>query len=524
MTTRIIRRQVVLSALAILICVKCVTSNLRDEAAEQLTEYRASVSNQQTIKSAFGAPFDSVTSVLTVGPRGDMLVKDTNYFETMAHFVRERIPERVVHAKGAGAKGYFKVTHDITKYTKAKIFSEIGKSTRIAIRFSTVGGSSGSADTVRDPRGFAIKFYTEDGNWDLVGNNTPLFFIRDPILFPNFIHTQKVNPVTHLRDWDMYWDFLSLRPESTFQVMFMFSDRGIPDGYQHMDGFGANTFKLVNKRGEAVYCKFHFRTEQGVKGLTPKEAEKLAGSDPDYSTRKLYNAIRRGEFPKWKFYIQVMPIEQAEKTSFNPFDVTKIWPENEFPLKEVGFFVLDENPKNYFADVEQIAFCPSNLVPGIETSPDKMLQGRLFAYADAQRYRLGVNFNKLPINFPYMVNITNYERDGIYAMGNQNGAPNYYPNSFKGPIEDRHGKLTPYKSCGDVERYSTKVDDNFSQPAVFWESTLDDGERKRLVENLVSALKHASDFIQKRAVDNFYQVNKTFGDMMTASLKAAKNS
>lgn len=296
----------------------------------------------------------------------------------MSHFDRERIPERVVHAKGAGAFGYFEVTNpEIQKYTAAKVFGAVGKRTPIAIRFSTVGGESGSADTVRDPRGFALKFYTEDGIWDLVGNNTPIFFIRDPILFPSFIHTQKRNPATHLKDPDMFWDFISLRPETTHQVMFLFSDRGIPDGFRHMNGYGSHTFKLINDKGEPTYCKFHFKTNQKIKNLPVDRANDLSATDPDYSIRDLYNAIAKGEYPTWNLHIQIMSYAEAEKASFNPFDVTKVWPQKEYPLIPVGKLVLDRNPNNYFAEVEQIAFSPANLVPGIEPSPDKMLQGKI---------------------------------------------------------------------------------------------------------------------------------------------------
>lgn len=297
----------------------------------------------------------------------------------------------------------------------------IRQKTTIAIRFSTVGGESGSADTARDPRGFAIKFYTDDGIWDCVGNNTPIFFIRDPILFPSFIHTQKRNPATHLKDADMFWDFISLRPETTHQVMFLFGDRGTPDGFRHMNGYGSHTFKLVNDKGEAVYCKFHFKTDQKIKNLEVSTANDLAGSDPDYSIRDLYNAIATGNFPSWTAYVQIMTFEQAEKFEFNPFDLTKIWPQSQYPLIKYGKLVLDRNPGNYFAEVEQIAFAPSNLVPGIEPSPDKMLQGRLFAYSDTHRHRLGANHLQLPVNCPYRVQKKNYQRDGPMNINENQG-------------------------------------------------------------------------------------------------------
>lgn len=300
-------------------------------------------------------------------------------------------------------------------------FCFLNQKTPIAIRFSTVGGESGSADTARDPRGFAIKFYTDDGIWDCVGNNTPIFFIRDPILFPSFIHTQKRNPATHLKDADMFWDFISLRPETTHQVMFLFGDRGTPDGYRHMNGYGSHTFKLINDNGEPVYCKFHFKTDQKIKNLDASRADELAGSDPDYSIRDLYNAIGKGDFPTWTAYVQIMTFAQAEKFEFNPFDLTKIWPQSEYPLIKYGKLVLDRNPNNYFAEVEQIAFAPSNLVPGIEPSPDKMLQGRLFSYADTHRHRLGANHLQLPVNCPYRVQTKNYQRDGPMNFTDNHG-------------------------------------------------------------------------------------------------------
>lgn len=441
----------------------------------------------------------------------------------MSHFDRERIPERVVHAKGAGAFGYFEVTNtDITKYCAAKIFESVGKTTPCGVRFSTVGGESGSADTARDPRGFACKFYTDEGIWDLVGNNTPIFFIRDPILFPSFIHTQKRNPATHLKDADMFWDFISLRPESTHQVMFLFSDRGIPDGYRHMNGYGSHTFKVINDKGAAHYIKFHFKTDQKIKNLDVKRADELASSDPDYSIRDLYNAIASGNPPSWTLKYQIMTFEQAEKFKYNPFDITKVWPQAEYPLHEVGRMVLDRNPSNYFAEVEQIAFSPANLVPGILPSPDKMLQGRLFSYSDTHRHRLGANHLQLPVNCPYRVKTQNYQRDGFMCFNdNQGGAPNYFPNSFHGPVEcERAKKLHPVeKVVGDVYRISSgDLEDNFGQPSVFYNKVLDEPARARLISNIAGHLKNASPFIQERTVKNFSKVSSDFGTRLAASL------
>ncbi|CAD1478067.1 unnamed protein product, partial [Heterotrigona itama] len=384
---------------------KMSAATKREPAAEQLTEYKKhSKGERPVLLTGNGTPIANKKASLTVGSHGPILLQDFVYLDEMSHFARERIPERVVHAKGAGAFGYFEVTHDITRYCKAKVFSSIGKRTPIAVRFSTVGGESGSADTARDPRGFAVKFYTEEGIWDLVGNNTPIFFVKDPLFFPSFIHTQKRNPVTHLKDADMFWDFLSLRTESMHQVMILFSDRGIPDGYRHMNGYGSHTFKLVNAHNEIVYCKFHYKTDQGIKNIFSDKAAEISSSDPDYSIRDLYNAIASNNYPTWTFYIQVMTASQAKNFRWNPFDITKVmivWPHDEYPLIPVGKLVLDRNPDNYFNDVEQIAFDPAHMVPGIEPSPDKLLQGRLFAYGDTHRHRLGPNHLQLPVNCPY---------------------------------------------------------------------------------------------------------------------------
>jgi len=491
----------------------------RDKAADQLAEWHKSHENEQDrVVNAHGCPMASVTRTLTAGQKGPILLQDNVLIETLAHFDRERIPERVVHAKGAGAFGYFEVTHDITQHCKAAVFERIGKRTPVAVRFSTVGGESGSADTVRDPRGFAVKFYTEDGNWDIVGNNTPIFFLRDPLLFPSFLHTQKRNPQTHLKDHDMFWDFISLRPETTHQVSFLFSDRGIPDGYRHMNGYGSHTFKLVNAAGKPVYCKFHFKTNQGIKNLTVEKAHKLSADDPDYAIHDLYNNIANGNFPSWSLYIQVMTFEDAEKFRWNPFDLTKIWPHGQFPLIPVGKLVLDRNPQNYFAEVEQIAFSPANMVPGVEPSPDKMLQARLFSYPDTHRHRLGPNYAQIPVNCPYQVRRTNYLRDGPMNVHNQGNSPNYFPNSFGGAKETLETDISSFNVSGDVQRYDSADEDNFSQADLFWTKTLKPDERKRLAENIAGHLKHAQQFLQDRAVKNFSQVNPEFGRMIREGL------
>lgn len=486
----------------------------RDKCSEQLCEWAKQHNNPDTLTTSNGAPIGDKLASLTIGERGPILIQDFVFSDEMAHFGRERIPERVVHAKGGGAFGYFECTHDVTKFTKLSPFSSIGKQTPMAARFSTVGGESGSADTARDPRGFALKFYTEEGNWDLVGNNTPIFFIRDPIHFPSFIHTQKRNPSTHLKDPDMFWDFISLRPETTHQVSFLFSDRGIPDGFRYMNGYGSHTFKLVNSNGEAHYCKFHLKTDQGIKNLPVENANHLAGANPDYSIQDLYNAIAEGNFPSWTMYLQVMTYEQAEQFKYNPFDLTKVWSQKDYPLTPVGKMILNRNPKDYFAEVEQIAFSPAHLIPGIEPSPDKMLQGRLFSYVDTHRHRLGTNYQQIPVNCPFKVKggVHNYQRDGPQCVtDNQAGAPNYYPNSFSGPIDEKKHCEKCEKYVGDVKRYNSKDEDNFSQVGDFWRNVLNAAERDRLCKNIAYHLCAAKEFIQKRAVRNFAQADAAYG-------------
>eukprot|EP01097_Dermamoeba_algensis_P008352 TRINITY_DN553_c0_g1_i1.p1 TRINITY_DN553_c0_g1~~TRINITY_DN553_c0_g1_i1.p1 ORF type:complete len:500 (-),score=117.33 TRINITY_DN553_c0_g1_i1:134-1633(-) len=494
-------------------------------SSQQLLHYSQQKRTPDHLTTSNGAPLDSLEASMTVGPRGPIVLQDFNLIDHTAHFDRERIPERVVHAKGAGAFGYFEVTHDITQYTKAKLFSQVGKRTPIALRFSTVGGESGSADTARDPRGFAIKFYTEEGNWDLVGNNTPIFFIRDPILFPSFIHTQKRNPQTHLKDANMFWDFISLRPETTHQVSFLFSDRGTPDGYRFMDGFGSHTFKLVNAAGKAVYVKFHFKSDQGIKNLSAEKAGQLAGEDPDYATRDLFDAIARGDYPSWTLKIQVMTFEQAEKFRWNPFDLTKVWPHSEFPLIPVGKLVLNKNPENYFAQVEQIAFSPAHLVPGVEPSPDKMLQGRLFSYTDTHRHRLGPNYQQIPVNCPYASRISNYQVDGSMAVnGNHGSAPNYFPNSFSGPQPVTSNAWHTVSLSGDVARFNSGDEDNFTQVGNFWRKVLKPDERERLARNIAGHLKDAAEFIQNRAVENFSKADPEYGRKIAEELKKYKKA
>lgn len=455
---------------------------------------------------------------MTAGSRGPTLIQDVHLLEKLAHFNRERVPERVVHAKGAGAHGYFEVTNDVSKYTKAKVFNGVGKRTPLFIRFSTVAGENGSADTVRDPRGFAVKFYTEDGNYDIVGNNTPVFFIRDAIKFPDFIHTQKRDPQTHLKNPTAIWDFWSLSPESLHQVTILMSDRGIPATFRHMHGYGSHTFKWVNEEGEGVWIKYHFRTEQGVKNLAPDLAAKLAGENPDYHTEDLFNAIEKGDFPEWKLYVQIMPLEDANTYRFDPFDVTKVWSQKDYPLIEVGRMVLDRNPENYFAEVEQATFSPGTLVPGVDVSPDKMLQGRLFAYADAHRYRVGANHNQLPINRPKN-EVNNYQRDGQMRFGNNGGGSVYYePNSFDGPAESPEDKQAAYAVSGYADAVAYDQFDHYTQAGDLYR-LLSEEERTRLVANIVEAMKPVKvEEIKLRQIQHFYKADPEYGNRIAEGL------
>jgi len=497
----------------------------RDRVSDQISDYAASNKGDVfNLTTSNGDPVSSLTASLTAGSRGSIPLKDFTLIDHLAAFDRERIPERVVHAKGSGAFGHFTLnSNEISQFCKAKLFEGVGKQTPIAIRFSTVGGESGSADTVRDPRGFAIKFYTEEGNWDLVGNNTPIFFIRDPILFPSFIHTQKRNPATHCKDPDMMWDFISLRPETTHQVSFLFADRGIPDGYRHMNGYGSHTFKVVNSFGVPSYVKWHLKTDQGIKNLPVELADKLAGADSDYSTRDLFNAIACGDFPSWTMYIQVMSFPEAETCAFNPFDVTKVWPHSSYPLIEVGRLELNKNPDNYFAEIEQIAFSPSHMPPGIEPSPDKMLQGRLFSYADTHRHRLGVNYKNIPVNCPFATKVRNYQRDGVMSVdGNQGSAPNYFPNSYGGAVPSSSVAWHEESNSGEVARYETGDEDNFSQVGYFFRKVLSAEARERLTDNIAGSLAQAQDFIQKRAISNFAAADATYGLLIKQKIDKIK--
>ncbi|MEK4631496.1 catalase [Bacillus velezensis] len=470
------------------------------------------------LTTSWGAPVGDNQNSMTAGDRGPALIQDVHLLEKLAHFNRERVPERVVHAKGAGAHGYFEVTNDVTKYTKAAFLSEVGKRTPLFIRFSTVAGELGSSDTVRDPRGFAVKFYTEEGNYDIVGNNTPVFFIRDAIKFPDFIHTQKRDPRTHLKNPTAVWDFWSLSPESLHQVTILMSDRGIPATLRHMHGFGSHTFKWTNDKGEGVWIKYHFKTEQGVKNLDVNTAAKIAGENPDYHTEDLFNAIENGDFPAWKLYVQIMPLEDANTYRFDPFDVTKVWSQKDYPLIEVGRMVLNRNPENYFAEVEQATFSPGTLVPGVDVSPDKMLQGRLFAYHDAHRYRVGANHQALPINRSRN-EVKNYQRDGQMRFDDNGGRSVYYePNSFGGPKESPENKQAAYPVSGFADSVSYNHHDHYTQAGDLYR-LMSEEERTRLVANIVSAMKPVEkEEIKLRQIGHFYKADPEYGRRVAEGL------
>jgi len=465
-----------------------------------------------TLTTTFGAPVPDNQNSLTAGPRGPVLIQDFHLIEKLAHFNRERIPERVVHAKGAGAYGTFRVTADVSKWTQAKFLSAVGKETEVFLRFSTVGGEKGSADAERDPRGFALKLYTEDGNYDIVGNNTPIFFIRDPLKFPDFIHTQKRNPATNLKDPTAVWDFASLSPETLHQFTILFSDRGTPRSYRHMDGFSSHTFSWINAAGERVWVKYHFKTKQGIQNFTAGQAAAMTGIDPDHATRDLFAAIQDGEFPAWTVSVQIMTEAEAESFPIDPFDLTKVWPHAAHPLIEIGDLVLNRNPQNYFAEVEQSAFSPANVVPGISFSPDKMLQGRLFAYGDAHRYRLGGNHGLLPVNRPHAAVASNYQRDGAMRFDdNGRGAVNYEPNSFGGPKQDPAAAEPALPLRGAADRYDHRAgNDDYSQAGDLFR-LLDDGARARLLDNIAGAMRSVPEAIQRRQIAHFAKADPAYG-------------
>ena len=474
-----------------------------------------------TTDSGIPAPSDEYS--LTVGPTGPTALHDHYVVQKMQHFNRERVPERVVHAKGSGAHGFFEVTDDVTWFTRADFISEVGRRTPMFARFSTVAGEQGYADTVRDPRGFALKFYTEEGNFDLVGNNTPVFFIRDASKFSDFIHSQKRQPDTGLRDNNMQWDFWTLSPESAHQVTILMSDRGTPRTYRHMDGFSSHTYSTINADGERFWVKYHFRSAQGVENFTDDEAKAMTAVDPDFHRRDLHEAIAGGDAPEWRLEMQVMPFADAAGYRFNPFDLTKVWPHGDYPSIPVGRMVLDRNPENYFAEVEQAGFSPANLVPGTGLSPDKMLMGRIFSYHDTHLHRIGPNYEQLPINAP-RVDVHSYNKDAAMTYRHAGGQPVYAPNSYGGPEADaeRAGGVDWQVEAGELGRYGYekhREDDDFSQAGTLVRDVMDDTARTHLVNNIVGhASDHVTDEVQLRVVAYWSAVDVDLGDRIAEGL------
>lgn len=470
-----------------------------------------------------GAPIPDNQNSLSAGERGPLLLQDYQLIEKLTHQNRERIPERAVHAKGWGAYGTLTITGDISKYTKAKVLQP-GTQTPMLARFSTVAGELGAADAERDVRGFSLKFYTEEGNWDLVGNNTPVFFVRDPVKFPDFIHTQKRHPKTNLRSATAMWDFWSLSPESLHQVTILMSDRGLPTDVRHINGYGSHTFSLWNDEGERYWVKFHFKTMQGHRHWTNEEAEKVIGKTRESTQEDLFTSIEKGDFPKWKFQVQIMPELDADKTPYNPFDLTKVWPHADYPLIDVGILELNRNPENYFAEIENAAFSPSNIVPGIGFSPDKMLQGRIFSYADAHRHRLGTHYESIPVNRPKCP-VHHYHRDGQMNTfgGIATGNPDAYyePNSFSGPVEQPSAKEPPLRISGDADRYNHRIgNDDYSQPRALF-NLFDDGQKQRLFSNIAAAMKGVPGFIIERQLGHFKLVHPDYEAGVRKALKEA---
>jgi catalase len=465
-----------------------------------------------------GAPIADNQNSMTAGPRGPVLMQDYQLLEKLAHQNRERIPERVVHAKGSAAYGTFTVTQDISRYSVASVFAQVGKQTDVLLRFSTVAGERGAADAERDVRGFALKFYTDQGNWDLVGNNTPVFFVRDPLKFPDFIRTQKRHPSTNLRSPTAMWDFWSLSPESLHQVTILFSDRGLPQGYRFMNGYGSHTYSLINAAGERHWVKFHFKSMQGIRTWTNSEGNAVIARDRESAQRDLHDAIEQRDFPRWRVCVQVMTEEQAKHTSYNPFDLTKVWPHAEFPLVDVGVLELNRNPRHYFAEVEQASFSPSNVVPGIGFSPDKMLQARIFAYADAHRHRIGTHYESLPVNAPRCP-VNHYHADGaMLASIPERGDAYYEPNSFGGPVQASQYREPPLPIEGDADRYDHRQgNDDHSQAGALYR-LMNAAERERLASNISEAMQGVPVEIQQRQIALFARADPEYGSAVARKL------
>jgi len=479
---------------------------------------------KKKLTSSSGAPVVDNQNVMTAGKRGLMLLQDVWFLEKLAHFDREVIPERRMHAKGSGAFGAFTVTHDITKYTRAKIFSEIGKKTEMFVRFSTVAGERGAADAERDIRGFAMKFYTEEGNWDLVGNNTPVFFLKDPLKFPDLNHAVKRDPHTNLRSAKNNWDFWTHLPEALHQITITMSERGIPLSYRHMNGYGSHAYSFINSKNERTWVKFHFKTRQGIKNLTDQEAEIVIGKCRESHQRDLLESIDKGDFPKWDMKIQVMTDEQAEKCKFNPFDLTKVWSHKEYPLIDVGYFELNKNPENYFADVEQSAFNPTNIVPGISFSPDKMLQGRLFSYGDAQRYRLGINHHQIPVNASRCPFLNMFHRDGQMRVdGNYGSTLGYEPNSYGEWQEQPEFKEPALKIDGAADHWNHREDDDYyTQPGDLFR-IMNKEQQQVLFENTARNMGDSPKEIKIRHIKNCLQADEAYGKGVATALGISMN-
>lgn len=480
-----------------------------------------------TLTTEGGAPVENNQQSQTAGANGPVLMQDHHLIEKLARFDRERIPERVVHARGSGAFGTFEVTADVPKWTKARFLSQVGKKTEVLVRFSSVAPETGGADTQRDPRGFALKFYTEEGNYDLVGNNTPIFFIRDPLKFPDFIHTQKRDPYTNVQEPNNVWDFFSHSPELTHQFTWLFGDRGLPRSFRHMDGFGSHTFQWVNAKGEAFWVKYHFKTNQGIECLMAEEGRHLAGEQPNYHHLDLLNSIDAGDFPSWRVQVQIMPMAEASTYRFNPFDLTKVWSQKDYPRIDVGVLTLNRNPDNYFAEIEQAAFNPANFVPGIGPSPDKMLQGRLFSYGDAQRYRLGINHTQLPVNCPHATRAANYGRAGAMRFdGNGGRSPNYEPNSVtdtpKQTNEPLYAPLAMHGWTGSYAWTPHPADNDFVQAGDLYR-LMDEAAKQRLVNNIAGSLGAVTrqDIID-RAISHFREADAEYGARLEKAVRIAR--
>jgi catalase len=476
------------------------------------------MSDPQQMTTTGGNPISDNQNSLSAGPRGPLLLQDYQLIEKLAHQNRERIPERVVHAKGSGAFGTLTITHDITQYSKAAVFSQIGKKTDALLRFSTVAGERGAADAERDVRGWALKFYTDEGNWDLVGNNTPVFFVRDPLKFPDFIHTQKRHPRTNMRSATAMWDFWSLSPESLHQVTILMSDRGLPKSYRHTNGYGSHTYSLINAKNERFWVKFHFKTRQGIETMTNREGEQLIAKDRESSQKDLYESIEKGDFPQWDLKIQVMAEEAAENCAFNPFDLTKVWPHADYPLIDVGVLELNRNPENYFQEIEQSAFSPSNIVPGISFSPDKMLQARIFSYADAHRYRVGTWYESLPVNRPKSA-VNTYHMDGSMNFHAPAASNAYYePNSMGGPVQNDRFAEPPLKISGDADRWNHRDgNDDTTQPGNLFR-LMNPAQQQALFSNIAEAMLGVPQEIIDRQLVHFDKADPAYGAGVRAAL------